>query len=205
MFYPDAVTLTPDATARDVLDGIDDGPGAAVKDGFARLDLPGFEVLFEARWIHRPPSPPPAGPYAPNGEPVTWDVVTDAAGLRAWETSLHGGQDHHLFPAALLAEDSVRILRGAIGAATAPRLGPGDGEPEILWGAVLNLAAGVAGVSNVFASGCDLDSAWAGVVAAAARLFPGVPLAGYERGEYLLPAVRQGFTVGDPLRVLHRR
>ncbi len=194
MFYPDAVTLTPDATARDVLGGIDDGPGAAVKDSFARLDLPGFEVLFEARWIHRPPGRPPARPRGPAGEPVTWDVVTDAAGLRAWETSLHGGHDHGLFPAALLADDSVRILRGGIGAG-----------PEIVCGAVLNLAAGVAGVSNVFASGCDLDTAWAGVVAAAARLFPGVPLEGYEHDEDLPPAIRQGFTAGGPLRVLHRR
>lgn len=53
--YPDAMTLTPDATAAEVLDGIDTSPGCAVKDSFACLDLTpsGFEVLFEATWITR--------------------------------------------------------------------------------------------------------------------------------------------------------
>ncbi|WP_345409993.1 hypothetical protein [Nonomuraea salmonea] len=59
-FYPDAVTLSPLATATDVLPHIDAGSGASVKDSFATLDLPGFEVLFEAHWIHRP-APRPGG------------------------------------------------------------------------------------------------------------------------------------------------
>ncbi|MER6670412.1 hypothetical protein ABT256_38045 [Amycolatopsis japonica] len=53
--YPDAVTLAPDATVAEVLDGIDTSSGCAVKDSFACLDLAreGFEVLFEATWIAR--------------------------------------------------------------------------------------------------------------------------------------------------------
>jgi hypothetical protein len=56
-FYPDAVTLVPDARAEDVLAPIDASPGASVKDSFAALDLApyGFEVLFEAQWITRAP------------------------------------------------------------------------------------------------------------------------------------------------------
>lgn len=59
-FYPDAMTLTPAATAADVLRGIDLSPGCSVKDSFAALDLTaaGFEVLFGAAWIHRPAAPP---------------------------------------------------------------------------------------------------------------------------------------------------
>ncbi|MGE7387361.1 hypothetical protein ACQKM2_17955, partial [Streptomyces sp. NPDC004126] len=63
--YPDAVTLTPGATAAEVLAGVNTAaPGCSVKDSFAALDLApaGFEVLFGAQWIHRP-----AGPGAPAG------------------------------------------------------------------------------------------------------------------------------------------
>ncbi|MEZ0071362.1 hypothetical protein [Planotetraspora sp. GP83] len=63
-YYPDAVTLTPDATVAEVLRLLDrravDGEpgGASVKDSFARLDLSaaGFRVLFEAQWILHLPS-----------------------------------------------------------------------------------------------------------------------------------------------------
>ncbi len=53
--YPDAVTLTPDVTVPEVLEGIETSPGCSVKDSFGRLDLSqaGFEVLVEAEWIAR--------------------------------------------------------------------------------------------------------------------------------------------------------
>lgn len=72
-YYPDAISLTSDATVDDVLDGIDASSGASVKDSFATLDLSGagFSVLFEARWIHRRAGTP--------GE--VWDVVEDPAML----------------------------------------------------------------------------------------------------------------------------
>jgi hypothetical protein len=50
-YYPDAVTLAPDATAADILPFVDGSAGCSVKDSFATLDLPGFSVLFEATWI----------------------------------------------------------------------------------------------------------------------------------------------------------
>ncbi|MFI5606141.1 hypothetical protein [Amycolatopsis sp. NPDC051903] len=56
-FYPDAVTLTADATAADVLPFVDASAGCSVKDSFATLDLPGFGVLFEASWLHFPVRP----------------------------------------------------------------------------------------------------------------------------------------------------
>ncbi|GGW27569.1 hypothetical protein [Streptomyces xantholiticus] len=50
--YPDAGTLSEDATADDVLAAIDraGGGGCSVKDSFGSLDLSGagFDVLFEA-------------------------------------------------------------------------------------------------------------------------------------------------------------
>ncbi|PJN32399.1 hypothetical protein CG747_42690 [Streptomyces sp. CB02959] len=61
--------------------GIDTAmPGASVKDSFADLDLTedGFQVLFEAQWIHRPASPP----VIPSD--LAWDVAGDPDTLRAW-------------------------------------------------------------------------------------------------------------------------
>ncbi|TMR93124.1 hypothetical protein EJK15_41130 [Nonomuraea basaltis] len=178
-YYPDAVTLSPDATATDVLEGIDASPGASVKDSFATLDLPGFDILFEAQWIHHP-----APARTPQTTPITWEVVRDAATLRDWEQASFAGETTGLFLPGLL--DEVTILCGRI-------------EDDIVCGSVLTPRDQVVGVSNVYASGCDLDSAWAGTVTMAAELFPGRPLVGYETDP--ADAMKHGFTTIGPLRV----
>ncbi|GGO68693.1 hypothetical protein [Nonomuraea cavernae] len=183
LYYPDAVTLSPEATAGDVLDAVDQGPGASVKDSFATLDLrpAGFEVLFEAQWIHRP---------APDRETghaeVVWEVVRDPATLAAWERACFPGEDGGLFRPELLIRPDLAVLAGRLGG-------------ELVCGSVLNLSGRVAGVSNVFAHGCPEDTAWAGTIALAAELFPGRALAGYE-GD-VTAAVRHGFAPIGPLRV----
>ncbi|MEV0626685.1 hypothetical protein [Nonomuraea wenchangensis] len=176
LYYPDAVTLSPAATAADVLGGIDAGPGASVKDSFATLDLPGFDVLFEAEWIHHPA--PVTRP-----SPVVWEEATPGT-LPEWERACFDGEVSGLFPAALLAE--VSVLCGRI-------------EGELVCGCVLTPRERVVGISNVFATGCDEDTAWAGVVAAAAARFPGRPLVGYEQDPSA--ALRHGFDTAGPLRV----
>ncbi|MFG1696843.1 hypothetical protein [Nonomuraea sp. NPDC049309] len=174
-YYPDAVTRSPLATAGDVLPHIDAGPGASVKDSFATLDLPGFEVLFEAQWIHRA-APEPAG--------TSWQVVEDAATLAAWAAAcdLPG-----LFPPSLLTLSTAGTTATIVYGRT------GDAVTE---GAVLTATGGVVGVSNVFGPA----SAWANVMAMAARLFPGRPLVGYESDPST--ALAHGFTTTGPLRVL---
>ncbi|MFI6481624.1 hypothetical protein ACIBH1_27095 [Nonomuraea sp. NPDC050663] len=94
VYYPDAVTLSPNATPDDVLAAIDTGAGASVKDSFATLDLSahGFHVLFEAKWIARPPAPAPAA----DG----WEVTTD---VREWSRSYPDG----LFLPELLEEATL--------------------------------------------------------------------------------------------------
>jgi hypothetical protein len=64
-FYPDAVTLTPDVSPATVLQRIDASAGASVKDSFATLDLSpyGFQILFEAQWISRPPLSDPVSDW----------------------------------------------------------------------------------------------------------------------------------------------
>ncbi|GAA4101342.1 hypothetical protein [Nonomuraea soli] len=105
VYYPDAVTLSPDATPDDVLAAIDTGAGASVKDSFATLDLGphGFHVLFEAQWIARPPIPAPAV----DG----WEVTTD---VRAWSTSYPDG----LFLPELL-EEATLVWRPGTGCGAA--------------------------------------------------------------------------------------
>ncbi|MFD8022371.1 hypothetical protein ACFV6G_18315 [Streptomyces lavendulae] len=211
--YPDAVSLTPRASAAEVVAGIDTGsPGCSVKDSFAVLDLApaGFEVLFEARWIHRPAGPPAAVDDVAAGA-VRWSEVRTAAELEAWEAAWGGGAGTGLFRAELLARDLV-FLAGRSGG-------------RIVAGAVASAGGGVVGVSNLFtadtadtadaadaADGPDaadgsagsvaaVDAAWAAVLGAVAARWPGLPVVGYEQGADLDAAVRAGFTPIGPLRV----
>ncbi|MEV4950293.1 hypothetical protein [Streptomyces sp. NPDC053755] len=185
-YYPDAVTLTAEASARDVLDGIDRGaPGASVKDAFARLDLAadGFRILFEARWIHRP-----AGLPVPSVR-AAWRPVRTPAELAAWAAAWSGGDPDEaaLFRPALLADPATTIVAG---------YGP---DHRIVGGAVLSDSGPVTGVSNLFAAeGTDPAEAWAGCLSLpdATR-----PVVGYESGDDLPPALSLGFRETGPLRV----
>ncbi|MEW2631569.1 hypothetical protein AB0903_07895 [Streptomyces sp. NPDC048389] len=190
LLYPDAVTLSEEATADDVLAAIDTaGGGCSVKDGFASLDLSGagFDVLFEARWLYRP-----AGAPAPAPPPGTaWAPLTTPAELAEWATAWDaGGGLSALFRPGLLADPVVTFLAGR---------GAGDGR--VVAGAVVSLGGGAAGLSNVFAADGDIDAAWAGCLSAVARLRPGTPVVGYEHGDDLAAAVRHGCAEAGPLRV----
>nr|WP_282695195.1 hypothetical protein [Streptomyces sp. CC208A] len=184
LYYPDAVSLTGDATAADVVTGIDrTGPGASVKDSYARLDLApeGFRPLFDATWIGRP-----AG--APAG-PATGTRVETAEALAAWALAWSGGdaEESALFRPALLDDPAVTVL--AV---------PGS-DGGLLGGAVLSTAAGVTGVSNLFAAdGTDPAAVWTAALAAAD---PALPVVGYESGDDLAPALAAGFHELGPLRV----
>ncbi|MFD5412903.1 hypothetical protein [Streptomyces nojiriensis] len=177
--YPDAVTLEPGAAARDVVRAVDiDSPGCSVKDSFADLDLAGdgFEVLFEAQWIHRPAGAPlPASEADAAG--LVWSEVSGAGELAGWEAASGG-----VFPSVLLGADGVVFLAGRAGG-------------RIVAGGVASTGGGVVGVSNVF------GAAWAGVLGAAAVRWPALDVVGYEHGEDLEAAVRAGFAPIGPLRV----
>ncbi|MEV5976500.1 hypothetical protein [Streptomyces sp. NPDC052114] len=183
--YPDAVTLAPDAAPEDVVARIDvASPGASVKDSFATLDLSGagFEVLFDAQWIHRPAGEPTAP--APR-----WEPLTGADRLPAWEAAWAGDDEdgEPLFLPRLLDDGAVFLAGTDAGRVTA--------------GAVAYPAAGAVGVSNLFAADDDLDTAWRSCLAATSRLWPDLPVVGYEGGDDLTAALRQGVTPVGPLRV----
>ena len=87
------------------------------------------------------------------------------------------------FPVALLEEPDVVVLGDEAGRA------------------VLNYAARCVGVTNLMSRADTMDPAWHAVLAATREHFPGKPLVGYETGEDLEVALRNGFTTLGPLRV----
>lgn len=184
-YYPDAVSLVADADPAALTGLIDTTlPGATVKDSFADLDLTeaGFEVLFDAQWIHRPAGPPA------DGSGLAWRAAEDAAALRAWALAWDAGAGHAgLFRPELLADPDTRVIAVM------------DQDGAVAGGAMVTRAGGVAGVSNVFATGAD--PAWPVVLDAVHRLFPGSPVVGYEHGDDLEAALRHGFAPLAPLRV----
>ncbi|MFI6096727.1 hypothetical protein ACIA8G_14295 [Lentzea sp. NPDC051213] len=190
LYYPDAVTLRPDAG--DFLHELDTAsPGCSIKDSFATLDLTsdGFVEVFTAQWIHRPAGLSTPRPSAPRAE-----RVSTAAHLRDWQAAWRDDEDTpDVFRPALLADPSVLVLAVHEG-------------KDLCGGMILNRGAGLVGVSNLFAvDGGDTSAVWTCALTAAADHFPWLPLVGYERGDDLAPALANGFTVLGPLRVwLHR-
>jgi hypothetical protein len=180
--YPDAVTLHRSAAVDDLLTLIDGSTGCSVKDSFASLDLSGsgFEVLFDAEWIYRPATAT-AGVGA-----LSWKVVETVDELRVWAAAHGGGV---VFHPALLHDPAVAVLSAT------------DAAERLAAGVIGNRSRGVIGLSNLFTVSADPDEAWAGAVAALSRVFPGLPLVGYERGEDLAAAHRAGFTGVGQLRV----
>jgi hypothetical protein len=176
--YPDAVTLRRSVDAAGILTRIDASDGCSIKDSFADLDLApwGFDLLFEAGWIHHA-----AGSAVGGTGPPDWKPVCDDTTLSAWETAWGtGATGPRIFRPALLARDDVVVLAAR--------------EAEaIVGGAILSLGAGVVGLSNLFVVGADLGNAFAGATAAAGRLFPGMALVGYETGPFLDAAEQAGF------------
>ncbi|MFB9390945.1 hypothetical protein ACFPM3_01255 [Streptomyces coeruleoprunus] len=180
-YYPDAVSLAPDAGPDDVLTGVDTTPGCSVKDSFATLDLTdhGFTVLFDAQWIHRP-----AG--LPVSRPTPWQPVRTPAALADWEAAWSDGEPMDLFRPGLLDTPGTYVLAGH------------DADGAVTGGAVVTHAAGAVGVSNLFG---PPDEAWPAVLAFAAERWPGTPVVGYEHGDDLAAALRHGFAPAGPLRI----
>lgn len=185
-FYPNAITLSPDVAAAEATAGQDPSRPFAIKDSFARLDLAphGLTPLFDATWI--------AVPTPADGDDPSWDAVTDPGELVRWEAAWAGdGEVIGLFQPALLDDPDCAVL-------ACRRDGAQVG------GAIAYTAGGVTGISNVFKSGIADGPLWAGAVRTMARVRPGLPIVGYERGEDLAAARRAGFTVLGSLRIWAR-
>lgn len=179
-WYPDAVGLRPGVPAAVVAGALKDRPNAAVKDAFTDIDLSehGFGEMFQARWITAESAGGDAG----------WEVVRSPDRLRVWASAWGGGE---VFVPRLLEDQAVAMVAEFSGG-------------RAVRGAVLNLAADVVGVSNMFDVEDVSVATWTAVAATAARLWPDTPLVGYESGPDLSVAREAGFVELGRLRVWAR-
>ncbi len=186
-YYPDAVTLVPGVDPAVLAAHIDTtAPGASVKDSFADLDLTaaGFQLLFEAQWIHRPASAPAIA------SDLAWDVADAPDTLRAWALAWGDGDGNaDLFRPELLDDRAIFVLAGR------------SPSGRVVAGAVASRGDQVVGISNIFASDDGPDAARPVVLEAVHHMFPSLPVVGYEHGPGLQTAVRHGFEPVGPLRI----
>ena len=193
-YYSNAVTASASgidaqlAHLHDLVDAV--GHPFTVKDSHALLDLAplGFRVLFEAQWIRLAhDAMTRGGADAAAG----WRRLTTPEELARFEDAwrAHGSPaTTRVFVPALLADESLTFLAAERGG-------------EIVAGVAANRSTDVVGLSNFFAAGSDVDARFAGAVAAVRRTSPGVAVVGYERGESLDRARREGFRAVGMLRV----
>jgi len=185
-YYPDAVTLVPDLSVPDLLARIDASAGCSIKDSFAALDLAdhGFRVLFDAQWIvHTGAQLPPR-----EGD-ARWERVRDVDEFERWVEAWRGADEPaDVLRPELLEHDSVAVLAAHAG-------------DRIVAGAILNRSANAVGISNFFADDDSTSTSWSGCLAFAESHFGTANLVGYESGDRLAAAQRNGFEVAGPLRV----
>jgi hypothetical protein len=115
--------------------------------------------------------------------PAGWVTVRTESELRAWNS-------HH--------DTAAVLLSGLLHRSAFRLLGKGQ-DNDYGAGAVLHLCSGVVGISNVWTTAEALD--WSELVDAAAALFPGRALVGYEYGTDLEYALAAGFAAIGPQRV----
>jgi len=198
-YYPDLVTLTGmegvSAQTEALATLLQQAPhdSRSVKDSFNCLDLQafGFTQLFSAEWLW-------AAALGTIGlkesEDVKWVGITDDADLARWEQAwrlpANSGRTR-IFRSNLLSKPAIWFVYGLV-----------DGVP--VGGGVLFAAAGVTGVSNLFASQVAVDVVLQGLAKFATVRFPGLPLVGYESGNDLAAAHQVGFRTVGHLRIWSR-
>ncbi|MBR0685370.1 hypothetical protein JQ594_05550 [Bradyrhizobium manausense] len=197
-FYPDVVTTAGAEAAPAQIEAIADLIGSNrrrewfVKDSFHCLHLEslGFEPLFDAEWIAINGARPDVRHHQPGARST---IVTDEAGLSAWERSWVGEEANaaaaplpRVFMPRLLADDSIAFVS----------IQEEDGSAG---GGILNRGADVVGLSNLF--GSAMDRVWRSLIPMAGEIFPGLPLVGYEHGRDLAAAKLAGFEAIGSLRI----
>lgn len=195
-FYPNAGTLAePSQQQLDLIDELIAArlpPGWAVKDSFAMLDLEprGFRMLFDAEWIYLPGSR--IRDIASARMSARWEMVRNDLALAEWEwawsRSAGDSSKDRIFLPPLLENEDIAVLAGFR-----------DGH--IVAGAIANRSDEVVGWSNFFAPAAEMRDRAAESLATIGRVFPGLPIVGYEHGDDLRNARALGFESLGPLRV----
>jgi hypothetical protein len=174
-----AKTLEPTARVQRALRAVEQFERCSVADSFGTLDLShvGFQLLFEATWIHHSPPAQPSG-----GLPGGWSVVTRAVALDQWNAQ-HG-------TAGVLLPELLTHPRFTVLARYA--------DDFLIGGAVLHDCHGEAvGLSNAWAvPGAMLDPM--ALLACAGTIHPGRAIVAYARGDDLDTLVDAGFSQLGP-------
>ena len=195
--YPNLVTLSPggvDAQLGRVRElGSSVGKrGWAVKDSFNSLDLAseGFEVLFDAMWVHGDVEVD----VVSSGLELAASRVASREGLVAWEAGWRGdegaalGGSLGIFPPLLLKDARVAFVAVS------------DGH-DLVGGVIANRAAGVVGVTNMFCRRGPERHVAAVCMAEVSALWPGLPVVGYASGEELATLRSLGLKDAGEVRV----
>ncbi len=195
-FYPNAGTLAEPGLRQIAL--IDEliaahlPSGWAVKDSFSMLDLEprGFRLLFDAEWIYLPVSR--IKDIAPARTSARWEIVRTGLALAEWESawsrSAGDTSKDRIFLQSLLEQKDLAVVAALR-----------DGH--IIAGAIANRSDDVVGWSNFFAPAHEIFDHAVASLTAIARVFPGLPIVGYEHGDDLRNAHSLGFESIGPLRV----
>jgi hypothetical protein len=198
-YYPDAVTLSPEAEEYAVLARVDDSDGCSIKDSWARLDLSleDFARLVVGEWVWLDPATPL--PDLGGAGARTWQRVTTADELTAWVHAWSSDPEAAaILRPSLLGEPGVHVL--AAQAADGPD-GPDRSDRPIVAGAIVHVTGEVAGLGNIFARDGDEHRAWREAAAAAREVAGGIPLVGWEAGASVDAAVAAGCERLGPLTV----
>jgi hypothetical protein len=121
-----------------------------------------------------------------------WEIVHNDLALAEWESawSRTAGDtsSDRIFLPSLLDQKDVAVVAGLR-----------DGH--IVAGAIANRSDDVVGWSNFFAPAPEMFDHAVASLATIARVFPGLPIVGYEQGDDLRNAHSLGFESIGPLRV----
>lgn len=166
-FYPNLVTLRPDCVSAqtDQVGRLTLLPqGWGVKDSFAQLDLTslGFVAAIAGEWVEYG--------RATTGANLDWREIRTPMELQAWEIAW-GGEPHHNHP---------RIFTPAMTEIPTTTFLAGFQQGRLVAGGVVTLAAGVAGLSNIFTT-ADTPGLTEAVLMEAYATAEGLPLVGWRQ------------------------
>jgi hypothetical protein len=176
-------SLRPGVHRDRVLAAMERHPRGSVADSFGSLQLAqdGFELLFDATWLHH-------GGAVEVSWPDGWSIVSDADVLGAWCEA----HDPGVLSPAVFADGRIHVL------AYGDEVGPTAG-------AILHDAGTAVGLSNLWAVGDAVDAGLvAGALACIEARCGGRPVTTYAYGAALEAMLAAGFTAIGPHRVWAR-
>ncbi len=160
------------------------------KDSFSSVngDALGYTVLFEAEWMWIEPTQTVTS--------LNWRRVMTDADLCGWERGWSMNDPGasafpRQFPSSLLRNPNISFYLAFVG-------------EELIAGCALNFTPPVVGLSNVFGPNFPLDRLWMELFGFLTVQFPGIPVVGYENGEYLEAAIKAGAERIGRLKVWQR-